>query len=83
MKAIFKKIFQPSLFLTLVLVVFIIVEAYLLYSKTYLSLDTEIDLNQKSNIVRLDLASYNKTLDLLDSYINFIAASKVTSNPFK
>lgn len=84
MTKVLKKLIQPSLLLGLILLLVLATEAYLLYSKVYRSLNTDIgDVRLDSSVVRLDLANYTKTLNLLDSQQNFVPNTDIKTNMFK
>lgn len=80
---------QPFKYSALLLVVCFLcvigIEAYLLYSHVYKNFNAVPEGATAENIVRLDLASYNKALEVLDRNAKFVLPSKnlVDSNPFK
>jgi hypothetical protein len=81
---ILKKLWHPGLILTAIFLILLIIEAYLLYYKVYANLSTGIEALPvpSSNIVRLDINSYNKTLELLDSLKAFTGSTADVDNPF-
>ena len=79
-----KKFIRPAVILTLLFLLLIGIEAYLLYYKVYGNLSTDInDISVDVNIVRLDVSNYNKIIELLDSLNAYQPANPVVENPFK
>lgn len=75
---------NPKLILVIIFTVVVLYEAYLVYTKIYGNLATDADIVPAAGIVRLDLASYNKTISLLDALKSYVfpGASLTNSNPF-
>lgn len=71
MNKLFKKLFRPNLLLSIIFIIIIAYEIFVLYYHVYPSLSTEYTEIPNQNIVRLDLDAYSKTLQLLDSSVNF------------
>ncbi len=79
-----KKFWKPGLILTIVFLIVLGIEGYLLYYKVYASLatnDEEVIIGN-NRIVRLDIKSYNQTLALLDSLKTYVAKTINLDNPF-
>lgn len=74
-----------NLILTLVLLLVLLYEAYMVYSFVYLNLRVNPDQITPSNIVRVNLQAYKNTIDYLDAQKNFTARSLnlPRSNPFR
>jgi len=83
MKLTSKKFVKPGLLLFFVFILILAVEAYSFYVHVYGSLSTDAADAPSGNVVRLDLASYNKTLQLLDSAKSFIVKPYTLGNPFR
>ncbi|OGE74327.1 MAG: hypothetical protein A3I07_02655 [Candidatus Doudnabacteria bacterium RIFCSPLOWO2_02_FULL_42_9] len=81
--AIVKKFLHPTLLLTTIFVVLLLLEVYLLYSKVYTNLYVSITgAPIEQNIVRLDVTNYNKMLDLLDSLKTYQGRPIDIESPF-
>ena len=80
-----KKMINPVAILGIIFVVVIAIEAYLLYYRVYGSLLAQPDEVADEKIVRLDINSYNKTVQLLDAYRQYVPAGQFPKNinPFK
>lgn len=76
-----KKFIRPDLILILIFLLIFGLEIYLLYSRVYVNLSTEVNEAPTDNIVRLDLASYSKTLILLDASKTFAPQPLNLANP--
>jgi hypothetical protein len=63
----------PSLgsILSIVFIIFIVMIAYSVYGNIYLSIFGQTDVITPSNIVRVDLKSYQETVDLIERQENF------------
>lgn len=74
-----------NLVLSLLLLLVLAVEVYLLYSQVYLNLSTESEVIEPQNVVRIDLSAYQKTIKLLDDLKSFQpkAVRLTDDNPFK
>ncbi|HTL39199.1 MAG TPA: hypothetical protein VL306_00065 [Methylomirabilota bacterium] len=59
--------------MTVVFILVVLLEMYILYTKVYAQLNPEANAIQTENIVRLDISSYNQTIDLLDNLKSFVA----------
>ncbi len=82
----FNKIpFNFNLILTLILLLVLLYEAYMVYNFVYLNLKVNPDQIVPSNVVRVDLGAYKNTIDYLDAQKNFKAPSLSfpRSNPFR
>ena len=77
--------FNLTLILTLLLLAVLAAEAYFVYSNMYRSLSLKDDEIAPSNVVRVDLKSYQRTIDLLDSLKSYQppALNLKQPNPFK
>ncbi len=80
-----QKYFRPKLILVALFVIFLSFEIYILYYKVYSSLTVSVEETptNSSNIVRLDLTNYKKTLELLDSLKAYVGVEVTEHNPFK
>jgi hypothetical protein len=76
-----QSLIKPKYLLILVFVLIVLFEAYLLYLRVYHNLYTEVSEVQAGNVVRLDLAAYNKTLETLDASKNFFPQTPALANP--
>jgi len=84
-KRLLKKITKPSILLLIIFLLLLCYEGYVLYFKVYGSLWTEAPTVPTERIVRLDLESYAKTLNLMDALQTFTppAWPLTNSSPFK
>lgn len=82
----FNKI-KPSttLVLTVILILILLYQAYLVYQYIYLNLVFNTDQIEPSNIVRVNLDSYQDTIRYMDNQKDFSASSLnlQRSNPFR
>jgi hypothetical protein len=80
-----KKFIVPSVWLTLAFLLIVVWEGYVLYTQVYQQLLPNTVGIKPENIVRLDLGSYNKTLNLLDQTKNFEPKkiNLINPDPFK
>jgi hypothetical protein len=84
MKIANKKFINPDLLLILAFVLIMAFEIYLLHQRLYDNLTTEVANIQTDSVVRLDLPSYTKTLQILDDSKSFTPKLNLTNtNPFK
>lgn len=67
--------------ITIMFVVVIIFEVLMLYTQVYGKLSPEADIVPNENIVRLNLASYNQAVELLDKLRSFVVSPWNISNP--
>lgn len=74
-----------NLVLSLVLLLVLAVEVYLLYSQVYLNLSTDTEVIEPQNVVRVDIGAYEKTIKLLDDLKSFQpkAVRLTDDNPFR
>lgn len=64
---------RPQKILMVVFLLVLLMEGYLFYIELYSKLSPEAEAVPVENLVRLNVASYNKTLDSLDEIKSFIA----------
>ena len=76
--------FNPGFLLIAAVLLIVAWELYLLYSLLYQNLSSQVS-DTIGSVVRLDLNSYNHTLQLIDSEKNFAPqpANLRNPNPFK
>jgi hypothetical protein len=74
-----------GLALTIVFGLILILEIYLAYDGLYSKLSTESETVEESNVVRVDLEAYNKTIELIDKLENFTPPNLILNNfnPFR
>lgn len=72
---------KPHFIITMIFVVIVILELFLLYTQVYTKLSPEADSVPNENIVRLDLAAYNQTIELLDALKEFVVNPWNLINP--
>lgn len=70
---------------TAALILILLIEVYIIYLKLYKNLFTEADFVEQSNIVRVDLKSYDDLINFLDDQENFTPQPfrATRANPFK
>jgi len=74
---------KPGFVLVAIFALLLGYEIYLLYYDVYTNLTTEVqDISVNTNIVHLDLANYQKMLDLLDSVKVYTPPPITVDNPF-
>lgn len=80
-----KNIGSIGFILTITLIAVLLIEIYLIYFLLYRNVWISDDAIIPNNIVRVDLADYNKTIDLLNELESFSPNPLVLSrpNPFK
>jgi len=76
-----KKFLRPSLILALLLAAVVLVEAYLAFRVLYPDLSTSVSDSGAEDVVRLDLASYNQEINVLDSNSAYQPGTKALLNP--
>ena len=74
-----------SVMLTIALLLLIAYEAWLGYNHLYLALFTEPVITTSDNVIRVDLASYQNTVDLLNGLRSYRPDPEFlsNSNPFR
>ncbi len=72
MKSIKIRKIRPQLVITLIFIIVILFEVFLLYTQVYRKLTPEADAVPNENIVRLDITAYNNTIEFLDKLKTFI-----------
>lgn len=85
MKSVNTKFIRPQLLLSLLLIAMILFEVFLLYSKVYGNLSADAQTAPTGSVVRLDLAAYQKTVNLIDQLKSFTVLpwNIQNSNPFR
>lgn len=77
------KAIRPKLVLTILFLILLGFEVYVLYFNVYGNLSTGVeDISVDTNIVRLDLKNYEKMLQLLDNAKAYGAPAVTVDNPF-
>lgn len=72
LKVDFKKV-NPSIVLSIILILFLVYEVYLLYSHLYPAIITKTPSVPEANVVRVNIPNYDKTIKFLESLENFEA----------
>jgi hypothetical protein len=85
MKKAFEKGIKVRLLLVILFIMVLVIEGYLVYFKLYPNFSVEDDAIPVKNIVRVDLRSYERAIELFDKLENYTSepVNLTNSNPFK